>query len=54
MVRLAIADNPHFELSLIETHDQGYTYTKETLLRLTKENPDTDTTLLWARFPVFL
>ena len=34
MVRLAIADNPHFELSLIETHDQGYTYTKETLLRL--------------------
>lgn len=42
MVRLAIADNPHFELSLIETHDQGYTYTKETLLRLTKENLDTD------------
>ena len=42
MVRLALADNPHFELSLIETHDQGYTYTKETLLRLTKENPDTD------------
>ena len=32
MVRLAIADNPHFELSLAETHDQGYTYTKETLL----------------------
>ena len=28
MVRLAIADNPHFELSLAETHDQGYTYTK--------------------------
>ncbi|MDO5422779.1 MAG: nicotinate-nucleotide adenylyltransferase [Eubacteriales bacterium] len=42
MVRLAIADNPHFELSLIETHDQGYTYTKETLRRLTNEHPDTD------------
>ena len=42
MVRLAIADNPHFELSLAETHDQGYTYTKETLRRLTAENPDTD------------
>ena len=42
MVRLAIADNPHFELSLAETHDQGYTYTKETLERLTAEHPDTD------------
>ena len=29
MVRLAIEDNPHFELSLAETHDQGYTYTEE-------------------------
>ena len=42
MVRLAIADNPHFELSLAETHDQGYTYTKKTLQRLTNEHPDTD------------
>lgn len=42
MVRRAIADNPHFELSLVETHDQGYTYTKETLRRLTAEHPDTD------------
>ncbi len=42
MVRLAIEDNPHFELSLAETHDQGYTYTEETLRRLTAENPDTD------------
>ncbi|MDO5539835.1 MAG: nicotinate-nucleotide adenylyltransferase [Eubacteriales bacterium] len=42
MVRLAIADNPHFELSLEEAHDKGYTYTRETLERLTEEHPDTD------------
>jgi len=42
MVKRAIADNPHFELSLVETHDEGYTYTKETLSRLTADNPDTD------------
>lgn len=42
MVRRAISDNPHFELSLEETCDQGYTYTKETLVRLTEEHPDTD------------
>lgn len=42
MVRLAITDNPHFELSLEEAHDKGYTYTKETLERLTKNHPDTE------------
>lgn len=42
MVRLAISTNPHFTLSLAEAHDEGYTYTKETLTRLTAENPDTD------------
>lgn len=42
MVALAIADNPHFVLSLEETHENGYTYTRETLARLTRENPDTD------------
>lgn len=42
MVKRAIADNPHFCLSLAEAHDQGYTYTKETLMRLTAEHPDTD------------
>ena len=42
MVRLAIRGNPHFELSLEEMHEDGYTYTKETLKRLTGENPDTD------------
>lgn len=42
MVELAIADNPHFKLSLIETHYEGYTYTKETLERLRRENQDTD------------
>lgn len=42
MVGLAIADNPHFELSLAETHEDGYTYTKETLERLTALHPDTE------------
>lgn len=42
MVRRAIASNEHFELSLVEMHEQGYIYTKETLKRLKEENPDTD------------
>ncbi len=42
MVRRAIASNPHFRLSLEEMHDDGYTYTRQTLQRLKSENPDTD------------
>lgn len=42
MVRLAIGANPHFALSLAEAHEDGYTYTRETLERLTAEHPDTD------------
>lgn len=42
MVKKAISNNPHFELSLAEAHDEGYTYTKETLLRLKSVNPDTE------------
>lgn len=42
MVRLAIADNPHFTISLAEAHEEGYTYTKETLEKLTRQNPDTE------------
>lgn len=42
MVRLAIRNNPHFELSLAEAYEDGYTYTKETLEKLTMEHPDTD------------
>jgi nicotinate-nucleotide adenylyltransferase len=42
MVRRSIKGNAQFELSLIETHDKGYTYTSETLRRLTAQNPDTD------------
>lgn len=42
MVRLAIENNPHFELSLIEMNEHGYTYTYRTLENLQKENPDTD------------
>ena len=42
MVRLAIADNPHFELSLAEMHETGYTYTYRTLEELKEQNPYTD------------
>ena len=42
MVRDAIADNPHFELSLEEMHELGYIYTSKTLGRLTSQHPDTD------------
>lgn len=40
MVKLAIEDNPQFELSTIETDRDGNTYTYETLLQLTEENPN--------------
>ena len=42
MVRLAISDNPHFDLSLMEMNEEGYTYTFRTLENLRKEHPDTD------------
>lgn len=42
MVERAIAGNPHFELSLVEMSDQGYTYTYHTLETLNKKHPDTD------------
>lgn len=42
MVEKAISGNPHFELSLIEMNDKGFTYTYHTLETLKKQNPDTD------------
>lgn len=42
MVRRAILGNPHFELSLIEMHENGYTYTYHTLEMLKQQNPDTE------------
>lgn len=42
MVKNAIAGNPHFELSLIEMNENGYSYTYRTLENLKKEHPDTD------------
>ena len=42
MVRRAIADNPHFEISLREMNADGYTYTYRTLEKLKEEYPDTD------------
>lgn len=42
MVNMAIAGNPHFELSLMEMHEDGFSYTYRTLETLKKENPDTD------------
>ena len=42
MVRRAIADNAHFELSLDEMNADGYSYTYRTLERLKGQNPDTE------------
>lgn len=42
MLSLAIRDNPHFELSLMELEREGVTYTADTLTILTDENPDTE------------
>ena len=42
MLLLAIRDNPHFELSLVELEREGVTYTADTLAILTEENPDTE------------
>ena len=42
MTSLAVADNPHFQVSDIEIRRSGYTYTCETLEQLEKENPDTE------------
>lgn len=42
MVEKAIEGNPHFELSLVEMSDRGYSYTYHTLEMLNKKNPDTD------------
>jgi len=42
MVRLAVCENPHFEISTIEFDREGITYTADTLTILTHENPDTE------------
>lgn len=42
MINLAISDNPHFELSKIELHREGLTFTADTLRLLTAENSDTE------------
>jgi len=42
MVRLAIASNPGFALSMVEMNEDGYSYTYRTLEKLRSEYPDTD------------
>lgn len=42
MVRLAIEGNEHFRLSLDDACEEGYSYTKKTLEKLTSLHPDTD------------
>lgn len=42
MVRRAIATNPHFSLSLLEMHEDGYSYTYRTLEQLNEQYPDTE------------
>lgn len=42
MVKLAIASNPHFALSLAEMNPDGYSYTYRTLEKLKAEHPEAD------------
>ncbi len=42
MVELAINDNPHFELSLLEINRQGLSYTSMTMEQLADEYKDTE------------
>ncbi len=42
MVRLAIADNPHFVLDGEEMKRSGYTYTCDTLRAMKQKHPDTE------------
>jgi nicotinate (nicotinamide) nucleotide adenylyltransferase len=42
MVRRAVNGNPHFEVSLIESIDAGYSYTNNTLSQLKKIHPNTE------------
>jgi nicotinate-nucleotide adenylyltransferase len=40
MVRLAIQDNPHFQLDTEEMERYGWSYTRDTLFRLKTQEPD--------------
>jgi len=40
MLRLAVADQPLFEISEIEVHRSGPSYTSDTLIQLSHERPD--------------
>lgn len=42
MITMAIKDNPHFELSMMELERDGITYTADTLTILTEKNKDTE------------
>lgn len=42
MVKLAIKDNPHFKISMLELQREGTTYTADTLTILKEENPQTE------------
>lgn len=42
MTKIAIQDNPHFKLSMMELEQPGNTYTYQTMERLKKDNPDTN------------
>lgn len=41
MIRLAIQDNPHFELSLVDFQREGNTYTADTLREFKRKYPNT-------------
>lgn len=42
MIELAIKDNPHFTIDTMEFEREGNTYTSDTLIELTKANPEVE------------
>lgn len=42
MISLAISDNPHFELSMMELEREGMTYTADTLTILNERHPEVE------------
>ena len=42
MIELAIQDNPHFTINTMEFEREGNTYTSDTLIQLTKANPEVE------------
>lgn len=53
MVKLAVGDNPHFEVSELELNREGITYTKDTLLQLARQKPNAEYSFLLGADSLF-